>query len=151
MTTYDTVGLTAPELRRSVSLTVKVGIIANTLRLWGIYGDDPPLGDIQRLSLVGRRWGCSPLPVWFFPRDKYRKIFTVRDSVLSRSMSLRSDNSVSSIRGVGPELADRLSAELDVETIDDLDDCDPGDLVRLDGVGMTTFARLVAGEPERRL
>ena len=70
--------------------------------------------------------------------------------MLSRSMSLRSDNSVSSIRGVGPELANRLSTELDVESIDDLDDVDPADLVRLDGVGMTTFARLVAGEPERR-
>jgi Holliday junction resolvasome RuvABC DNA-binding subunit len=64
---------------------------------------------------------------------------------------MRSDNSVSSIRGVGPELADRLSAELDVESIDDLDDVDPADLVHMDGVGVTTFARLVAGEPERSL
>ena len=66
-------------------------------------------------------------------------------------MSVRSENSISSIRGIGPQLADRLSTELGVETIDDLDDCDPADLVRLDGVGVTTFARLVAGEPESRL
>ena len=66
-------------------------------------------------------------------------------------MSVRSENSISSIRGIGPQLADRLSTELDVETIDDLENCDPADLVRLDGVGMTTFARLVAGEPEGRL
>ena len=66
-------------------------------------------------------------------------------------MSVRSEKSVSAIRGIGPQLADRLSTELDVESIDDLDDCDPADLVRLDGVGMTTFARLIAGEPEGRL
>jgi hypothetical protein len=48
-------------------------------------------------------------------------------------------------------LADRLSTELGVESIDDLDDVDPADLVHMDGVGVTTFARLVAGEPERRL
>ena len=65
-------------------------------------------------------------------------------------MSMRSEKSVSAIRGIGPSLADRLSTELDVNTIDDLDDCDPAELVRLDGIGMTTFARLVAGEPEGR-
>ena len=56
--------------------------------------------------------------------------------------------SVERLDGVGPALADRLSKELDVESIDDLDNCDPADLVRLDDVGMTTFARLVAAEPE---
>ena len=57
---------------------------------------------------------------------------------------------ITRLDGVGPALADRLSTELDVESIDDLDDCDPADLVRLDGVGMSTFARLVAAEPEGR-
>jgi len=66
-------------------------------------------------------------------------------------MYMRSEKSVSEIRGIGPQLADRLSKELGVDRIDDLDDVDPADLVHMDGVGVTTFARLVAGEPEGRL
>lgn len=58
--------------------------------------------------------------------------------------------SIERLDGVGPALADRLSKELGVNTIADLDDCDPADLVRLDGVGMSTFARLIAAEPEGR-
>ena len=135
-----------------MSLTVKVGVNRNGPPVSGVSIRRRPSAGGHTAVIFGRKAvGVFPSSVWFFSQDKYRKIFMTRDSVLSRSMSLRSDNSVSSIRGVGPELADRLSTELGVETIDDLDDCDPADLVRLDGVGMTTFARLVAGEPERRL
>jgi hypothetical protein len=116
------------------------------------------LGDNTETTLLGGNTseyesddGGLSIVVLVFSHDNYTESYLRLYTVLSYAMSMRSENSVSSIRGVGPELADRLSAELDIETIDDLDDCDPADLVCLDGVGMTTFARLVAGEPERRL
>jgi len=65
-------------------------------------------------------------------------------------MSVSLDKSVGSIRGVGPELADRLRSA-GYESIDDLDDADPGELMEVDGVGLRTLARLCKGEPETRL
>jgi hypothetical protein len=47
-------------------------------------------------------------------------------------------------------LADRLD-RAGYESIDDLRDADPGELISIDGVGLRTLARLVKGEPERSL